>query len=174
MNSTGQEQSEQNSFPPPCKAGCGFFSNASLGGYCSKCHKEFSELEDSTVASTPAASTAPAPASPEACEPAQPAPAPVEQLAEPSPAPSEPHAATPEAPCPEVASARPAQKNRSRCYTCKKKVGLTGFECKCEYVFCGSCRYPEKHSCSFDHKAEGRERLATQNERIVADKIARF
>jgi hypothetical protein len=29
------------------------------------------------------------------------------------------------------------QKDRSRCFACKKKVGLTGFECRCTFVFCG-------------------------------------
>ena len=32
------------------------------------------------------------------------------------------------------------QKNKTRCWTCKKKVGLTGFECRCSYVFCGKVR----------------------------------
>jgi hypothetical protein len=32
------------------------------------------------------------------------------------------------------------QKNRGRCFQCKKKVGLTGFECRCSKVFCGQVR----------------------------------
>jgi hypothetical protein len=38
---------------------------------------------------------------------------------------------------PAESPARPVQKNRTRCFTCSKKVGLTGFECRCSYVFCG-------------------------------------
>ncbi|KAG5181253.1 hypothetical protein JKP88DRAFT_215153 [Tribonema minus] len=52
------------------------------------------------------------------------------------------------------------QKNRSRCYNCSKKVGLTGLECKCGYVFCSKHRYPEEHSCSYDFRASDRAQLA--------------
>ena len=44
------------------------------------------------------------------------------------------------------------KEKKSRCNTCNKKVGLTGFECKCGQVYCGSHRYPEEHSCTFDFK----------------------
>ena len=36
------------------------------------------------------------------------------------------------------------QKNKGRCWGCKKKVGLTGFECRCGYVFCGTHRYADQ------------------------------
>ncbi len=38
---------------------------------------------------------------------------------------------------------RPAQKNPGRCFTCNKRVGLTGFRCRCDYVFCAAHRYPD-------------------------------
>ena len=63
------------------------------------------------------------------------------------------------------------QTNRKRCWECRKKVGLTGIECRCEYVFCGSCRFPDKHACSFDHKAHGRATLAKQNPVVAASKL---
>ena len=30
------------------------------------------------------------------------------------------------------------KEKKNRCNTCNKKVGLTGFECKCGEVYCGS------------------------------------
>lgn len=62
----------------------------------------------------------------------------------------------------------------SRCATCKKRVGLTGFKCRCGHVFCSLHRYSDKHSCSFDYKAAGRESIAKANPTVVADKITRI
>jgi len=65
------------------------------------------------------------------------------------------------------------QKNRMRCFECRKKVGLTGIECSCGFVFCGVHRYPNNHNCDFDFKADARARfLATAtNKAAVVDKI---
>lgn len=49
-----------------------------------------------------------------------------------------------------AASGKEVQANRSRCWKCKKKVGLLGFHCPCDYSFCSKCRYPEEHSCPHD------------------------
>ena len=35
---------------------------------------------------------------------------------------------------------RPVQKNPGRCFACNKRVGLTGFKCRCDYVFCSTHR----------------------------------
>ncbi|KAI3939847.1 hypothetical protein MKW98_029623 [Papaver atlanticum] len=63
---------------------------------------------------------------------------------------------------------------KHRCFSCNKKVGLTGIKCKCGSVFCSLHRYPEKHSCDFDYKGVGRESLAKLNPQVKADKIDRF
>ncbi|KAI3952864.1 hypothetical protein MKW92_050170 [Papaver armeniacum] len=63
---------------------------------------------------------------------------------------------------------------KNRCFSCNKKVGLTGITCKCGSVFCSLHRYPEKHSCDFDYKSVGRESLAKLNPQVKADKIERF
>ncbi|KAH1159564.1 hypothetical protein GLYMA_11G153700v4 [Glycine max] len=36
------------------------------------------------------------------------------------------------------------------CATCRKRVGLTGFKCRCGVTFCRAHRYPGKHACGFD------------------------
>mmetsp|Transcript_54055 Transcript_54055/g.128765 ORF Transcript_54055/g.128765 Transcript_54055/m.128765 type:complete len:336 (-) Transcript_54055:9-1016(-) len=51
------------------------------------------------------------------------------------------------------------QKDTSRCYTCSKKIGLTGFQCRCGYYFCATHRHAEDHGCTFDHKAFGQAGL---------------
>uniref|UniRef100_A0A5K1GK56 AN1-type domain-containing protein n=1 Tax=Nymphaea colorata TaxID=210225 RepID=A0A5K1GK56_9MAGN len=43
----------------------------------------------------------------------------------------------------------PAQQPPNRCSSCRKRVGLTGFRCRCGRTFCASHRYPEaeQESC---------------------------
>merc|ERR1719277_1970750 len=54
------------------------------------------------------------------------------------------------------------QQDPSKCYACRKKIGLTGFQCQCGYFFCSKHRYAEEHACTFDHQGRGREILAQQ------------
>ncbi|GJP56388.1 hypothetical protein CLOM_g15452 [Closterium sp. NIES-68] len=61
-----------------------------------------------------------------------------------------------------------------RCTSCKRRVGLTGFKCRCGDMFCAIHRYSDKHACSFDYKSAGREAIAKANPVVKADKVARF
>ncbi|KAL3685437.1 hypothetical protein R1sor_003459 [Riccia sorocarpa] len=58
-----------------------------------------------------------------------------------------------------------------RCLSCRKRVGLTGFKCKCGNIYCATHRYFDKHSCTFDYKAAGREAIAQANPVVKADKL---
>ncbi|KAM7272640.1 hypothetical protein ACFE04_027303 [Oxalis oulophora] len=60
---------------------------------------------------------------------------------------------------------------KNRCQCCNKKLGLTGFKCRCGQLFCGSHRYPKEHSCSFDFKEADRQILVKQNPLIKGDKL---
>ncbi|KHN18756.1 Zinc finger A20 and AN1 domain-containing stress-associated protein 4 [Glycine soja] len=62
----------------------------------------------------------------------------------------------------------------NRCGACRKRVGLTGFKCRCGTTFCGTHRYPEKHACGFDFKAVGREEIARANPVIKGEKLRRI
>ncbi|KAL6141782.1 hypothetical protein ACLB2K_060069 [Fragaria x ananassa] len=73
---------------------------------------------------------------------------------------------------PEVAVAAVSQPNR--CNVCRKRVGLTGFKCKCGTTFCGIHRYPEKHACSYDFKTVGKEEIARSNPLIKAEKLEKI
>lgn len=61
-----------------------------------------------------------------------------------------------------------------RCHSCKKKVGLTGFNCKCGRMFCGMHRYAETHECTFDYKRTAADQIAKTNPRVKEDKLVRF
>ncbi|XP_074060773.1 AN1-type zinc finger protein 5-like isoform X1 [Macrotis lagotis] len=68
---------------------------------------------------------------------------------------------------------KPKQK-KNRCFACRKKVGLTGFDCRCGNLFCAMHRYSEKHNCPFDYKAEAAEKIRKENPIIVAEKIRKL
>lgn len=131
---------------------------------CSKCFREAQATEQkqqctaSEVVPSPAPSTQPAAAAvqpPAVSEPA------VEAAATPAAAPS-------------AAAAAAEPKVSTRCNKCRKKVGLTGFTCKCGLLFCGQHRYAEAHDCGFDYKTSQREKLAAANPVIQAAKIERI
>jgi len=69
---------------------------------------------------------------------------------------------------------KPVQTERNRCWVCRKKIGITGFECRCRYVFCGQHRYMEQHDCSYDIKSLHRKKLKKENEEIRAAKIVKL
>ena len=58
-----------------------------------------------------------------------------------------------------------------RCHNCKKKTGTVPFECKCDFVFCGKCRQPFKHNCTFDYKKESDKKLKKSLVKVAGDKL---
>ncbi|KAK9837561.1 hypothetical protein WJX74_000239 [Apatococcus lobatus] len=119
---------------------------------------------DAPTATPATAKSTPAPSLPATTDPAVPVQPAVEAVASASATPAQSAAA----------AERPPQKNPGRCFVCNKKIGLTGFKCRCEYMFCAAHRYPEKHECSFDFKTLERQRLARNNPLVQADKVERF
>merc|ERR1712227_837842 len=65
------------------------------------------------------------------------------------------------------------KKKKNRCLSCKK-VGLTGFTCRCGGLFCSIHRYSDKHDCGFDYKAMGAEEISKSNPVVVAQKVAKI
>ncbi|CAJ2654662.1 unnamed protein product [Trifolium pratense] len=59
----------------------------------------------------------------------------------------------------------------NRCGSCRRRVGLTGFKCRCGLTLCGSHRYPEMHECGFDFKGMGREQIAKANPVVKGEKL---
>ncbi|KAL6564689.1 hypothetical protein OROMI_016139 [Orobanche minor] len=59
----------------------------------------------------------------------------------------------------------------NKCSACKRRVGLTGFKCRCGNLFCGSHRYSDKHNCPFDYRTVGRDAIAKANPVVKAEKL---
>ncbi|KAL9249395.1 Zinc finger A20 and AN1 domain-containing stress-associated protein 5-like protein [Drosera capensis] len=62
----------------------------------------------------------------------------------------------------------------NRCFGCRRKVGLTGFRCRCGDLFCGEHRYSDRHDCGFDYRKAGREAIERENPVIKAAKILKI
>jgi predicted nucleic acid binding AN1-type Zn finger protein len=144
---------------------------------CSKCFREAQAAEQKQQHRSPAAEVLPIAQSsqPAAAVAVQPVPA----VSEPSAVPEVAAASASSPPAAAAATtaeaAAPAEpKVSTRCNQCRKKVGLTGFKCKCGLLFCGQHRYAEAHDCGFDYKTAQREKLAAANPLVQAAKVERI
>jgi len=186
QDGTCSEGNAQQGYPSLCKNGCGFFSSVDSKGFCSVCYKDFLKKEQSSteateeVAATTAslsnlnvsveeseAASSPAAAAAESSEPEVVDGAAAKSVLEQA-AVSEPPAEEPEE------AKEPKKVKKNRCASCKKKVGLTGFACRCGGMYCGIHRYSDKHNCTFDYGALGKSEIAAANPVIVAEKVAKI
>ncbi|KAD5802805.1 hypothetical protein R6Q59_023786 [Mikania micrantha] len=62
----------------------------------------------------------------------------------------------------------------NRCSGCRKRVGFTGFRCRCGDLFCAEHRYSDRHDCTYDYKTAGRQAIARENPVVKAAKIVRI
>jgi len=63
---------------------------------------------------------------------------------------------------------------KNKCFFCNKKIGMMGFDCKCNKVFCIKCRYPEVHNCTFNHKDNERDILKNKLIKVVGEKVEKI
>jgi hypothetical protein len=66
---------------------------------------------------------------------------------------------------------RPEQIHKDRCWQCQRKLGLSGIQCRCGYIFCGKHRYSDEHECKYDHQQRHRLNIAKANQKIEGKKL---
>jgi len=190
----------QQNHPTLCRNGCGFYSNAGNEGLCSVCYKDTVKKKQAPPTNMPASLT-PAPGSMAslsieegsnsnfgAAAAANPSLQGAGSFAGAGAGPSSIETGSPTVPSvPEKVDegvalppaddpqeSKEGKKKKNRCLSCKKKVGLTGFECRCGGLFCSIHRYSDKHVCAFDYKAMGAEEISKSNPVVVAEKVAKI
>ncbi|CEJ04251.1 hypothetical protein RMCBS344292_18218 [Rhizopus microsporus] len=161
--------------PTLCTAGCGFYGNELFNNMCSKCFKEATAKneavtkEEATIReqqSTPSSSsttttttTTTTTATRKHLRTPSPEPRDIETTVPPSiPSPSE-----------SKNDNKPVQTNKGRCFKCRIKVPLAkqaANKCRCDYVFCDTHRYPDRHDCEIDYAKMDRELLAKNNPKL--------
>lgn len=176
--------------PALCKANCGFFGAADKQGYCSVCFKKEVDKQEkkdqpdlkpvpkdnSRLSSTDSSSSS---SSDQKVTDA------MADLMKPNnadsqtPATDEPTSINLNASAASSSGGQdedtpPAKKAKKRCGVCKKRLGLTGFECRCGYFYCGIHRYSDKHDCPFDYKKSGRAELSAANPICAGEKIKKL
>ncbi|CAA0829894.1 Zinc finger A20 and AN1 domain-containing stress-associated protein 2 [Striga hermonthica] len=164
MESSKETGCEAREGPILCINNCGFFGSAATMNMCSKCHKDsILKQQQAQLAQTSIDTIMNGGGSTSVIQ-------------------KEPIFADPsnvEKPEPKIEIGQSSGENLevkakegpNRCASCRKRVGLTGFNCKCGFLYCSVHRYADKHECTFDYRAAGRDAIAKANPIIKAEKL---
>jgi len=159
------EQQKGQDAPPKCAGGCGFFGNPLTSNYCSKCFRDYQKKQTPSSTSSSTSISTPQPMDISSTSPT-------------TTTPSIPQAITPSVENTSTTSntstttpSLPKQVDPMKCYSCSRKVGLLGFKCRCEFIFCSHHRHSEQHNCTFDYKADAKVKLEKLNPQVVKAKL---
>lgn len=185
---------ESNSMQALCRSGCGFYGNPSTDGLCSLCYKEALKKKQQPPSGAPATyqSGPPAPPTPACMDTGVPT---IPVIAPPTqdlkdcegseaggsssvtggtavaPLSESPDLGKEPAPDTDNKDEKDKNKKKNRCAVCRKKVGLTGFECRCGGLYCAVHRYSDKHDCTFNYRELGAQEIRRNNPVVVGEKI---
>ncbi|XP_018334035.1 AN1-type zinc finger protein 6 [Agrilus planipennis] len=193
-------EKESNPMQALCRSGCGFYGSPATDGLCSLCYKEALKKKQQPPVSTPSpassvnnaqsfasfmdAATATAQPTIPTCHPSVPLSASTDSNADLNKETDDGVQNQNEAAASGNSDVdsnpgdkdgdKDAKKKKNRCAVCRKKVGLTGFECRCGGLFCAVHRYSDKHECTFDYREMGAKEIRRNNPVVVGEKIQKI
>ncbi|KAL5110023.1 hypothetical protein TcWFU_002906 [Taenia crassiceps] len=153
---TMEENDQTQAGPRLCRKGCGFYGSPNFDGFCSKCHRDMQEASKH-------GKSVPGDFNDDILKSASDS---AESISNDSNKVSSPvKSSTVNSSETEATSCAndSATKTRPRCMVCNKRVGLTGFTCRCGGLYCTVHRYSDSHDCSFDYRESGQADIRKAN-----------